>query len=833
MLEMMNRVGQKIVDLIGIGTPGDATFLKSRTYIDVANYFQDELPYRDFDIETNLYINEKAMGFVVEVSPLISLEEREALAIADYSDEVASEGDSIQFLLWADHRIQPKLDQWSAPRDLKGGLYKKIADKKKAFFQQGVRSSDSPPCRDFRIFISYSSRTATKAQLALKLQKTLTFFNRISSAEILKPKEFIDTFSGIVNYDGQTELKARPYEPFNTLANNLCLHGGIEQHPTHVELSHPPQKRHFQSFEVLEYPQEWFLNSNQYFLGDLFNAEKQIPTDFFIHLGVYIPSQSQMEAKLNLKQKTLQKQLKFKAMHKMFSTSQQEFEELSFALNELKNGRKIVQTHFNVGMFSNPEERDDNWEKVKTNFSSLGFKLAPVDHLHVDELIKSLPMTWGESKKQKEMSFFRTFKTTTTHEVGVMVPLLSEWKGNSATGMPFVGRRGQLLTWDLFATPGNYNAVVVGDSGRGKSVFMAELLESHLGTGARAFVLDRGDSFGQLCNVQKGQYLRFNETADLNLNPFSFIPETVDEEVVEGAMNMVNSILCTMAVPGEKDTIDQDRKNMIAQAAKKAFQKKGRKAVVDDVIEELKKQKYETDEMKSRIESLKLAFQDFQTDGKHKAYLYGSKRFNLKADFTVVETQELDNIKDLQAVVLQVFTMMIASEIYLGDRSKKSIVCIDEANQLLVSPQMGEFIGGMARRLRKHNGALVVGTQSAEDFESKAGARAAMQNSNWFIMMGCSDKEMKVIKDLSIFEIDSYTEEMLKSMTIKAGKYSEAFLTNSASKFKAVVQLKLDPFSLGLFSTKPETSTAIKELEAQGVSTEDAIEKLIEQGGVS
>ena len=42
-----------------------------------------------------------------------------------------------------------------------------------------------------------------------------------------------------------------------------------------------------------------------------------------------------------------------------------------------------------------------------------------------------------------------------------------------------------------------------------------------------------------------------------------------------------------------------------------------------------------------------------------------------------------------------------------------------------------------------------------------------------------------------------------------------------------MVQLKLDPFSLGLFSTKPETVIAIQALEAEGLSLEDAIEKII------
>lgn len=831
MLSTLSKIGQKLADITGLATPCDEQFSKARVYEDVRNFFQAELPYRHFDEETDLYIQENSMGFVVEVSPMMGLDPQEEKEISNLCAEIGSEGDSMQFLLWGDHRIDPKLEAWSKPRDKQGGLYKKIAERKKLFFEQGIRGLDCPPPRDFRIFVSYSSPTATKAQLTKKLEKTFNFFNRISYAKSLKPQEFVDAFSGIVNYDGLTALESREHNPFQWVATSACLHGAIKQYDTHVEFRHPPEKRHFQAFEVLKYPEEWTLNENQHFIGDVFNPDKQINTDFFIHYGVFFPSQGAKETKLKLKQKTLQQQLKFKAMHKMFSTSQQEFEEISFALNELKNGQKIVQTHFNIGLFTRPEETETQGENLKKKFSSVGFEIKPVNVLHLDELVKSLPMTWGESRKQREMSVFRSFKTTTTHEVGALVPLLAEWQGNSITGMPFVGRRGQFLTWDMFATNGNYNTVVVGDSGRGKSVFMAELLETHLGTGARAFVLDKGGSFDQLCKLQKGQYLKFSKGNNLNLNPFYLIPETVDEEVMNSALNMVNTILCTMAVPSEK--IDEDRKNMIVQAVKKVFKSKGRKAVVNDVILALESESYQTERMRGNAESLVLSMRKYATDGQYRSYFYGSEDFKLTADFTVIETQELSDIPDLQAVVLQIFSLMISNEIFLGDRSRRSIVCIDEASFLLTSPQMGGFIEGMARRLRKHNGALLVGTQSVLDFETVAGAKAALQNSNWFIMLGCSGKELESLKKGGLLNVDPYTEKLLTSMTIREGQYSEAYITNSSSRFSAVVQLKLDPFSLGLFSTKPETVIAIQALEAEGLSLEDAIEKLAETKGVS
>lgn len=831
MLEMMNRIGQKIANLTGNATPLDETFLKSRVYDEVNEYFQEELPYRIYDPETHLFLQENSMGFVFELSPLIGCDRHLESTLATLFSKVGSEYDSIQYLLWPDHRIDPQLDAWSQPRKEMGGLYKNIAERKTSFYKQGIRGSNCPPPRNFRFFLSYSSPVLSKEKLQQKREKFYEALKQFTSVKALDPQEFVDAFSGLVNYNGMTEVKARKIDPLTYLPASLCLHGSVSLSEDHATFRQDSQEHLFKAFEVVEYPDEWHLHANPQFLGDFFNQEDQIHTDFFVHYGFYFPPQGFQEAKIKTKQGALRQQLRFKSMNKLFSTAQKQADELAYVENEIKKGAKIIKTHFTVGLFSKPEKLGDNEKALENRFSTLGFKIAPMNSLHIDEFVRCLPMTWGESKHQREMSFLRSWKTATTTEAAAFVPLLAEWKGNSPNGMPLFGRRGQFATWDLFETEGNFNTVVVGPSGTGKSVFMAELLTSHLGSGGRAFVLDKGKSFKKICKRIGGQYLHFDKDSNLNLNPFKMIPETVDQEVMESTLRMVTTIVCTMAAP--KKEIDEDRENMIGQAVKKAFQKKGRSAVIEDVIEALEGESYETERMKGNTESLISALKKYKTDSEYKTYFYGKNALDLKADFTVIETQELEFDKDLQAVILQIFSLMIANEIFLGDRSKKSIVCIDEARQLLVSPQMGGFIEGMARRLRKHNGALLIGTQSVKDFKKAAGAEAAFQNSNWFVTLGCPGKEFTAIKEQGIFEDDPWIQNSLKSLRMRKGQYSEALIRNTMTGGLQVVQIKLDPYSLGLFSTKAETIKAIEALQAEGLSLDEAIVKLIATQGVS
>lgn len=831
MLETLSKIGQKIANVAGLATPIDKVLSEERIYEDTKNYFQKELPYRTWDEGAGIFVQDHSMGFVIEIETMMGCDSFLEKDLASFCSAIGSEGDSIQCLLWADHRISPKLDIWSRPRDEQSGVHHKLSDHKKQFFQKGIREGASPPARDFRIFFSYSSQTATKENLKEKKHKALQFFNRHTRAYDMKPQDLIDVVSGLVNYSQETELQSRTWNPWLYLANDVCLHGSISLKNNHVQFQQGDQTNHFKSFEVLDYPDEWTIHNNQALIGDFLNQENGIFGDFFIHYGIFFPKQSTYETKLKTKEASLKQQLKFKALRTMFSTAQREFEETQFALNEIKNGQKFVQTRMTVGLFSKKENLSAVEEKLKSNFSKLGLTLGDNNSLHLDEFIRSLPMTWGESKKQKELQWLRAFKLTTTHEVGLMMPLLAEWKGNSQTGMPLLGRRGQFLTWSPFETDGNFNTVVVGPSGTGKSVFMQEVVINHLGEGGRVFVLDLGRSFEKLCKLLSGQHLAFNRVSNLNLNPFSLIPETQDIDAVEGALSMVTSIICTMAVPSEK--IDGDRSNMISLAVKKAFKRKSRQATVDDVIVSLKEEEYETERMRGNVESLIACLHKYATNGEYRAFFYGKKTLEFKSDFVLIETEELKEMKDLQAVVMQIFSLMISVEVFLGDREKRSLICIDEAWDLLKSPQMEGFIEGMARRLRKYNGALLVATQDLKDFENSPGAAAVFQNSNWLVILGKAEPMLPMIREKGIIKLTTHAEHSLISMRMEHGKYSEAFIFNHGTGFYSLAQLKLDPFSLALYSTTAENFKKIQQLQEEGVTIEKAIEKVSKQKDLS
>jgi conjugal transfer ATP-binding protein TraC len=580
------------------------------------------------------------------------------------------------------------------------------------------------------------------------------------------------------------------------------------------------------TFETVDFPDRWSLAYTGELIGDFLNSSYRIPSPFYIHYGVHFPSQQKTEMKFRGKAKIVEHQAKFPSLVRLLPDMPREREENFYVQRQLLEGEKFVETRLSCGIWESQEGSVKAESVMKALFQKYGFKLKENDFIHFPDFLSSLPMAWGEESPHiKGLRKIRSMRTTLSQETGHFIPCVGEWWGNSTQGMILNGRRGQIATWDPFAVDGNLNTVVVGPSGSGKSVFMQEMLMSQLGQEGRVFVLDLGRSFEKLCHLLGGQYLAFSEKSRFNLNPFSLIKTEGDLETLNASLEMVSSIVATMAMPSQK--IDKERANILSTLVKAAWEKSGKNATVDDVIGLIDQMQYRSELMIGATESLKESLKKFSRQGVYSNYFYGSKLVDFTNDLVVIETEELKNMPDLQSVILQIFTLTISNQVFMGDRNKRCMICIDEAWDLLKSPQMEGFIESLARRLRKYNGALVIGTQSLKDFERSHGARAAFQNSNWLVMLGKDNDSINTLKKENLIPMDNFKEMALSSLRMESGKYSELFIYHKGTGFFSVNQLKLDPFSAMLYSTKAEDFQAIQELQKQGLPIEEAIDWML------
>lgn len=806
----------------------------SKKYLE-KSHFQELLPFRLYSEERGLYENKNSFGFTFEISPLVFAGQDAEEEIASLIKALYMQKASCQFLLFADPFIDPILDRWSKPRQKGDPIFQKITEKKKQFFQSETLSHKPivpVPMRDFRLFFSYSSPKGDPSEteaLLRKLEslkkKAYSAFSRLTSAIDVHPLHLTQILTHLTGVDQTTKSPApSKISGLDFINDEVGSMGGLE--PSYKGIVfHGKGDTCFKMFQAIDLPEEWSLPLNSELIGDFLDSSYRIPSPFFIHYGIHYSPQRKEELNLQSKAALLKQQFRLAGIFKKNPHLIRESEEHDLVFQSLLSGEKFVRTRLNIGLYGSLETFEDAGSTLVALYQKYGFKLQETTFLHLDDFIRSLPMSWGELPKLEMIYKTRKTKTTLTEEVNRFVPMVSEWKGNSLDGMPLIGRRGQIAFWDPFVSASNYNGVVIGASGSGKTVFLAELMLSQMAIGGRVFVLDLGRSFEKLCHLLDGQYLFFTKDSNLNLNPFALLQTDGDAETLDAALNMVSSIIATMAMPMEK--IDGDRSNILNKCVREAWRLKGKKATVDDIIAILETIHYDSELMKGATESLIDRLQRYSSKGEYKNFFYGEKKVNFNSNFVVIETEELKNMGDLQAVILQIFSLMISSEVFMGDREKRSLICIDEAWDLLKSPQMEGFIESMARRLRKYNGSLFVGTQGLKDFECSPGAAAAFKNSNWLVMLGRDSDSLNVIREKKIFELSGSVEQMLNSLR-KGDGYSEAFIYDKGHGSFSLSQLRLDPFSLLLFSTKPEEFGPVMELKKQGLSIEEAIEWMLE-----
>ena len=151
--------------------------------------------------------------------------------------------------------------------------------------------------------------------------------------------------------------------------------------------------------------------------------------------------------------------------------------------------------------------------------------------------------------------------------------------------MLFMGRRGQITYFNPFDNnKGNYNIACCATSGSGKSFVTQELVFSALGEGGRAFVIDCGHSYRNICHLLNGTYIDFG-VGHINLNPFSKIfdpcnlskieelskdnPEYGLKDYIDDFMPMLVDLVAAMASP--TNPLDDKSLSLLGQAISSAI----------------------------------------------------------------------------------------------------------------------------------------------------------------------------------------------------------------------------------------------------------------------
>jgi conjugal transfer ATP-binding protein TraC len=339
------------------------------------------------------------------------------------------------------------------------------------------------------------------------------------------------------------------------------------------------------------------------------------------------------------------------------------------------------------------------------------------------------------------------------------------------------------------------------------------------GSGAQVVVIDDGRSFEHSVKLQGGRFVEFTLAAGFCLNPFSMIDQARtqdDEDYRLDCFAMVKAIIGQMArhsVP-----LSDAERGFIDAAMMKVWDAHGCQGSIDAIAGAL------VATANPIAENLSISIAPYMSGGSYGAFFAGQASLDLTHDFTVFEMSDLATREDLRSVVLSAIMFMTSQAMTRTPRSTRKLLLIDEAWSMLKGGSMGDFVETYARTCRKYGGALATATQSLNDYYKSDGATAALENSDWMLILQQKPETIADFKRAARLDMDDKTETLIRSLKRSGSAYSEVFIKGPETE--AIGRLVLDQYSATLFSSSPATFAAIDGELARGHALADAIERI-------
>ena len=810
----------------------------------------DWLPYRVYDEGAKLYRNARSKGFVLEVTPLIGADERTGEILGQFFSEGLPQGACLQVLNFASPRIGSVVGPWFAPRYEQGGIYEAIARARTRRLYDLVWSSGSAHApfhaRNVRLIVSLGvpvPGSVTDAELSECREGLMGMLHSLGlHAQELRPGGLLALIDELTSPTTAHETDIHAWNPHDTLdvqaiRRDIELEVGDDRlilrterfretgrdeegnpevgecYPDHFDVRH---------YAVRSTPERWAPWECARLIGDMFTDKLRFPCPTATMLCLVYPDQEAASARAGFKFMRTTSLSQTKSARFLPKLAEQSAE-WRHVQAELQAGKKLVKLFYGLTSISPLGQGDAHERIIKAIYKAAGWDLADERFLQLQGLVAAFPLSLADGLAD-DMARLKRLKTMLSTTAAHIAPMQGEYLGGVIPHLLLVGRRGQPFWWSPFEnTAGNHNIAICGKSGSGKSVLLQELCAALRGAGAKVVVIDDGRSFEHSVKLQGGRFVEFTLASGFSLNPFSMVDDArahEDEDYRLDCFAMIKAIVGQMARPGTAPS-DTER-GLIDRAVTATWEALGSGASVDDVAHALHGSESEAGR------DLATAIAPFCRGGSYGGFFAGKASFALDDDFTVFEMSDLASREELRSVVLSAIMFMTSQAMTRSSRATKKLLLIDEAWAMLKGGSMGEFVETYARTARKYGGALATATQSLNDYYKSDGARAALENSDWMLVLQQKAETIADFRANARLDMDDRTETLIRSLKRSGTEYSEVFIKGPETE--AVGRLVLDPFSATIYSSDPDTYTAIQDCERRGHSLADAI-RIVAGGG--
>lgn len=798
----------------------------------------DWLPYKLYDDRAKTYINnDGSVGAIFELVPRLvaadptpfeslidMLPESAFMQITLYgSPNVTGIVDNYKSACAAANATDPQTGEYLFP------MYKSIMDEYSAWLEKKTRESVNPvmvtKIKNYRMFISI---LFTKPEDVNIENVVGSFKNILESKKFdpvpVPPQELLNYLFEIFNLNH--DFRNIPlYNPKSYLSAQVLAPD------TMVEVFDDCIKSdgmYWGSLVPVDYPEETHLYEFGKKLGDYLsmNIDKQQFYDPFI---VTANLNRLSKTEIANKRKNGMIVVTQKADERVFPRLAKKQADLVPAMD--KYDSKLPVVDYSLGIFVSARNRENlkrNMDNIATYWGSGSkeerFKLMPLKYIVGRDFLGNLPFCYETEFRKLKRNDMVWFSDEAAH----FMPAEADWGGTRTATIPVISRRGQLVGFDLFDSPSNFNGYIVATSGAGKSVWINFLTINYLLRGDRVFTFDIGRSYEKLAKTIDGQWIEFNMNSPMSLNPFS---EIKTEEDLHEYLDYLIGFVYFMGAPVSQSLSEEIEKFIRAELnimLPKLWNTNREKLEISHISDEFMGQ----DDIRFKDFGQQLI--PYTRKGLYGKFFNGPSQVSFNKQFVVMELDTLENIPELRDVVMMIMMFHISRSIYLsGISSQKTLVFIDEAHKFLgTSAKIDIFIEQAYRRFRKHEASILIATQGFDDIYSvkekslsRAG-RVILNSSAWKFFLEQNLESIKALKDSAALVLNQMDEKIIESVRNYKPHHSEVFIM-TPFRLNVATRCVIDRFMYYLFTTSTPDKLKIKNYTDKGLSIEQAIKAVV------
>ncbi len=354
----------------------------------------------------------------------------------------------------------------------------------------------------------------------------------------------------------------------------------------------------------------------------------------------------------------------------------------------------------------------------------------------------------------------------------------------------------------------NYNVLVTGSSGAGKSFLNNLVLLQYVTQDPLVFIIDIGGSYKKLCEFLNGQYIEISPARDgeqaKSINPME-LPEGVKIPPPE-KVKFLLALLENLLTDEDGDKLPKLDRSLLEEAILEVY-RLGREAGKPPRLGDLAQ--YLSESKEPGLKDFARMLYPWTGERPYGRLLDGPQSLDLTSHFVVFDLKGLASYPDLQAAMVLIITDFILGRVENTKGVRKQIL-MDECWELLKSRGSQRFMEHCVRTLRKTGSGITFITQGLEEIVASPIGSAILSNTaTKFVLQQRGD--LKPTRE--IMKLNDQEMGLISSLRQSKGEYSEAFLI--CDERKTVIQVHPTPIEYWLATSDAEDNRVLEKARSE------------------